>query len=161
MDDQGIETFERTILSRCLTNWYMEAVSMKKIIILLVCMITVFSLCACGGNIKNVKVVDVESEIYTSAEINAAIEIIKQEFKENWKGCTLREICYAGDETLNDYQDWAGRNDADEVIVLLSVFNVGSSGGDGSLNPNSTYTNWKWILGRNSGEQWKHVDHRY
>ena len=52
-------------------------------------------------------------------------------------------------------------NNADEVIVLLSSFDVDSSGGDGSLNPNSTYDNWSWILVRTSGGKWKHVDHGY
>ena len=60
-----------------------------------------------------------------------------------------------------DHQDWADRNNADEVIVLLSSFDVDSSGGDGSLNPNSTYNDWKWILVRTNGGQWQHVDHGY
>jgi hypothetical protein len=59
------------------------------------------------------------------------------------------------------YVDWAKRNDADEVIVLTSSFDVDASGGDGSLNPNSTYTKWMWILVRNKVEKWKHVDHGY
>ena len=50
---------------------------------------------------------------------------------------------------------------ADEVIVLISSFDVDSSGGDGSLNPNSTYTRWSWILVRNKNGKWKHVDHGY
>ena len=50
---------------------------------------------------------------------------------------------------------------ADEVIVLVSSFDVGKSGGDGSLNPDSTYTKWKWILVRNKSGSWRHVDHGY
>lgn len=46
-------------------------------------------------------------------------------------------------------------------IALLSSFDVDSSGGDGSLNPNSTYNDWKWILVRTNGGQWQHVDHGY
>lgn len=46
-------------------------------------------------------------------------------------------------------------------MVLLSSFDVDSSGGDGSLNPNSTYDNWMWILVRTKDGQWKHVDHGY
>ena len=34
-------------------------------------------------------------------------------------------------------------------------------GGDGSLNPNDTYTGWQWILARNKGGKWKHKDHGY
>lgn len=134
---------------------------MKKIIIFLVSVVMIINLSACGGNVKNVKVIDVESEIYTSDDINSAIKTIVKEFDKDWKGCTLKEIYYAGDETSKNYQDWADRNNADEVIVLLSSFDVDSSGGNGSLNPNSTYDGWNWILVRNRGGQWKHVDHGY
>lgn len=134
---------------------------MKKKASLLMCCILVLSLCSCGGNIKNVKTHEVDSQLYTQDNINAAIETIKKEFDKDWKGCTLTEIYYAGDDTSKDYQDWADRNDADEVIVLLSSFDVDSSGGDGSLNPNSTYDNWNWILVRTNKGKWKHVDHGY
>ena len=134
---------------------------MKRTIGFLACMVLTFSLCACGGNVKNVKIVDVESALYTSDDINSAIETIEKEFDNDWKGCTLNEIYYAGDETSKDYHDWADRHDADDVIVLLSSFDVDGSGGDGSLNPNSTYDNWMWILVRTNDGNWKHVDHGY
>lgn len=47
---------------------------------------------------KNVKVTDKESKMYTSNDINSAIETIKKEFQKDWKGCTLKEIYYAGDD---------------------------------------------------------------
>ncbi len=49
----------------------------------------------------------------------------------------------------------------DEAIVLTSTFDVDGSGGDGSLNPNSTYKDWIWLLVRNKQGEWKHVDHGY
>lgn len=136
---------------------------MKRIVCFLLCIIVAIELSACGGggNKNKVERVDVESEKYTSDDIGSAIETITKEFDKNWKGCTLTKIYYAGDEKSSEYQDWADRNNADEVIVLLSSFDVDSSGGDGSLNPNSTYDDWNWILVRNSGEDWKHVDHGY
>lgn len=45
-----------------------------------------------------------------------------------------------GDKVSEDHQEFTARYNADEVIVLLSAFDVDESGGDGSLNPNSTYT---------------------
>lgn len=87
--------------------------------------------------------------------------IIKNEFRSNWKGCTLPEIYYAGDNRSETHQEWADRNNGDEVLLLLSSFGVDASGGDGSLNPNSTYENWMWILVRTNGGQWRHVDHGY
>lgn len=134
---------------------------MKKLISIVICIVLVLSLTACGGSIKEAKTYDVESEIYTKEDITAAIETIKKEFKSNWRGCSLKEIYYAGDDIVNAHQDWADRNNADEVIVLLSSYYVGSNGGDGSLNQDYTYTNWNWILVRTSGGKWVHVDHGY
>ena len=54
----------------------MEVTNVKKIIIFLICVVMIFSLSACGGNVKNVNVVDVKSEIYTSDDIKSAIDNI-------------------------------------------------------------------------------------
>ena len=134
---------------------------MKKIVCIMLCILLVFSLSACGGDVSEVNTHNVISEIYSQEDINDAIDTIKKEFKRNWEGCTLTEIYYAGDDSSKDHQDWADRNNADEVIVLLSSFDVDSSGGDGSLNPNSTYSDWNWILVRTNGGKWQHVDHGY
>ena len=52
-------------------------------------------------------------------------------------------------------ESWAEQYDAEEAMVLYSDFDVDSSGGDGSLNPNSTYTDWSWVLVRENGGAWK------
>ena len=135
---------------------------MKKLISVILCVLLLFSLCACNsGKIDDVKMPFVESEIYSQEDVYLAISTITEEFKKEWNGCTLTEIYYAGDDVSAEYQDWADRHNADEVIVLLSSFDVDSSGGDGSLNSNSTYDNWSWILVRTAGGEWKHVDHGY
>lgn len=133
---------------------------MKKIIRLILCTAASLFLCACG-RVDTVKTHEVSSEIYSQEEIEAAVDVIKKEFGRRWKGCTLTEIYYAGDEKTADHQEWADRNGADEVIVLISSFDVDSTGGDGSLNPDSTYKNWMWILVRTNGGEWVHVDHGY
>ena len=134
---------------------------MKKIICAALCVLIVFGLNACGGNVNEVNTHNVKSEMYSEEDIRTAVDTIKKEFKSDWAGCTLTEIYYAGDDSSKAYQDWADRNNADEVIVLLSSFDVDSSGGNGSLNPNSTYTDWNWILVRTNGGKWQHVDHGY
>lgn len=134
---------------------------MKKIIRLILCTAAALFLCACGGRVDTVKTHEVSSEIYLQEKIAAAVDVIKKEFARRWNGCTLTEIYYAGDEKTADHQEWADRNGADEVIVLISSFDVDSTGGDGSLNPNSTYKNWMWILVRTDGGEWIHVDHGY
>ena len=134
---------------------------MKKLLASVMALVCVFSLVACGGDVKDVKTTDCLSEIYSDAEIESAIDVAINYFKKNFEGCTLTEISYLGDDKLNDWQEFAERNHADDVIVLVSTFQVDASGGDGSLNPNSTYSNWKWILVRTDGGAWKHVDHGY
>lgn len=100
-------------------------------------------------------------QMYSQEEINSAIDVIKKEFKRDWNGCTLKEISYTGDKVSKEHQEFAERYNADEAIVLVSTFDVDESGGDDSLNPNSTYTDWNWILVRKNGGKWKHVDHGY
>ena len=134
---------------------------MKKLYSAILCILLVLCLSACGGEISEATTHIVDSDMYSQEDIASAIDVIKKEFKSSWKGCTLKEIYYAGDDSSIAYQDWAERNDTDEVIVLLSSFDVDSSGGDGSLNPNSTYNGWNWILVRENGGKWQHVDHGY
>ena len=134
---------------------------MKKNYSAILCILLVLCLSACGGEISEATTHSVDSDMYSQEDIASAIDVIKKEFKSNWKGCTLKEIYYAGDDSSIAYQDWAERNDTDEVIVLLSSFDVDSSGGDGSLNPNSTYNGWNWILVRENGGKWQHVDQGY
>ena len=144
----------------CSKNQIREVIKMKRYLLAILCIILALGLCACG-KVNDTKTLDVASEIYSQDDIEDAIDTIKKEFFMEWSGCTLTEIYYAGDEYCEDYQDWLYRYDADEVIVLLSSFDVDSSGGDGSLNPNSTYDNWNWILVRSNGGKWQHVDHGY
>ena len=124
-----------------------------------------------GGNASEVVVTQVPSEIYTEKEINSAISVIKKDFALSWSGCTLREIGYAGDEINRQWsEDYLVRQHEDfeeswgtfdQVLVLISSFDVDGSGGDGSLNANSTYTGWNWILVRDGNGPWRHVDHGY
>ena len=137
---------------------------MKKWIVFVFALACVLSLVSCGsnnGNVEDVKITDYSSAVYTDAEIEDAIDVAVRYFKKNFAGCTLTEITYAGDDEIADHQEFADRKGATDVIVLVSNFDVDTSGGDGSLEPNSTYRDWKWILVRTNGGRWKHVDHGY
>ena len=118
-----------------------------------------------GSDAKDVQTSEAGSEIYTKEDISSAISVINKEFDRNWKGCTMKKIAYAGDETTEEESQYKKRSgmaaDDDQVIVLVSTFDVDESGGDGSLEPNSTYKDWKWILIRHPGGMWEHVDHGY
>lgn len=111
----------------------------------------------CGGNEENLTVIDMDSEIYSQEDYLAAVQAVKTGFRD-FQGCTLTEISYAGDETVQEEQAYIlGSGDYDEGIVLLSSFTVDEHGGDGSLEPNSTYTRWGWYLARKNGGKWNIV----
>lgn len=139
---------------------------MKKAIVIVLCIILGGALLIgvftdFGSNVRNAETRDVPSELYTKNDIDSAIEQIKREFASGWRGCELLEIYYAGDDVSAEYQEWAERYNADEVIVLLSSFETDSPAGNSGLNSDFTYKNWNWILVRSSGGNWKHVDHGY
>ena len=116
--------------------------------------VLILSLSGCEWNVSRVNIIDVDSEIYSKSEINDAIDIVLKHFKDYFKGCTLREIQYAGDDSYKEFEEWAEQYDAEQAIILISSFDVDSSGGDGSLNPNTTYDDWKWILTRKDNQEW-------
>ena len=118
-------------------------------------------LAACGEQKAEITVTEVKSDIYTTDEVNAAIDTAIEYFDKYFDGCTLTQISYIGDDMASTFAEWQQQYQVDEVIVLVSSFEVGASGGDGSLNPNSTYDNWQWILGRNAGGEWEHLTHGY
>lgn len=109
-----------------------------------------------GGNVNNVKQTITKSEVYKDQDIYDAMDIAKKKFKRDFKGCVLTDLWYDENISSTKSAGWANQYNSDEAIVLLSNFDVGPSGGDGSLNPNTTYTNWQWILVRNnSNTNWE------
>ena len=80
---------------------------MKRFLSLLLAAVLLLALAACGGNVKDVQTKAVASEMYTQNDIDAAIDVIKKDFSRSWKGCTLTEISYAGDDVSREHQDWA------------------------------------------------------
>ena len=136
---------------------------MKQTVCMFFILAMIFNLAACGGGkVDNVEVPDWKpSEIYTDTEIEAAIKTVKEYFKKEFDGCTLTKVGYVGDTFADEFAARAEQYNADEAIILYSSFDVDSSGGDGSLNPNSTYDDWQWILIRNVNGEWRHADHGY
>ena len=129
---------------------------MKKIKVFLSLMLCLVLLTACGGgNISEVGRQMGESAHYSKAEIARAMDQVEDHFRNEFDGCKLLNLRYDEEKTLAEAEEWAAQYGADEAIVLLSDFEVDSSGGDGSLNPDSTYRNWKWILVRSGNGAWE------
>ena len=106
------------------------------------------------ADVSQVEKIISTSAIYTQAEIENAMDVAIAYFRQEFEGCTLTQIRYEPSRDAAGAQ-WAQTYGAEEGIVLLSSFDVDSSGGDGSLNPNSTYHNWQWILVRSGNGSWE------
>ena len=122
--------------------------------------LTLLSLYSCTpmtGVVKNAKVEKIASEIYSEEDINEAIDVIEKYFVEEFNGCRLEKIAYAGDETTNRESQYYN----EELIVLISDFYVYPEGGDGSLLTDYTYTDWNWILEKTPDGNWEHKTHGY
>lgn len=127
---------------------------MQKYIPLIVLMLVSTLLSGCrGGNASEVQVITGESVIFSQREIEQAMETAMNHFRREFSGCTMTRIEY-NEDTRVEAEEWANIYQTEEAIVLTSSFNVDASGGDGSLNPNSTYNNWKWVLTRDNGGDW-------
>ena len=142
---------------------------MKKIIILFCCLLSVFSLVSCNkGSSSNDILIEVsKSTKFSKDEIENAIKTVKSNF--SFPGATLTKIWY-DEEKSNSLVDGYLENGngltngvkAENVIILLSNFDVDGSGDNPVLNPNTTYSDYQWILIRDSKNNvWKIDDFGY
>ena len=101
---------------------------------------------------RKVKITIEESKIYQRKEIESAIDIVLEKFKE-FPG-TLEEIWYKDEKQVFD--EWAENYGKEEAIVLYSNFVTDRKDYDQmqGFEPDERYENWMWILVRNQGEDW-------
>ena len=127
----------------------------RKIFVCLLAVLLAVGLCSCGGDVRDVKRLVPVAQLYTAEEVNDAMDVVSRFFKKEYDGCKLTWLIYDEASSADAAAQWAAQYGADEAIVLLSTFETGKSGGDGSLEPNSLYTNWQWILTRSAGGAWQ------
>lgn len=109
------------------------------------------------GDVSNVQVIEKDSSLYSQDDIRSAMEIVKNDFEKDWKGCTLTEIRYAGDEESREESESRGS----ETMVLYSTIETDRNAKNSSMNSPYTYTDFKWILTKDDNGNWVHVDHGY
>ena len=136
---------------------------MKKNIAMAICTTLIFVLVGCGkGNTANVVVDYGTSSIYTEADMNAAIEVIKKQFN-SMEGCELHSLSYSSDDDCNNAEciSWMNNleeaNDHKEVFTQCIMFNSSfrsPKNGGGAWEANEEYT-WSWWLARSEGGTWK------
>lgn len=120
-----------------------------------------------GGITDNVVVNIGESSKFTEEEINKAVDCVKKDFDSGYTGCTLTKIWYDEEKSnsaVEEYLQYGGGSvngvSPENVIILLSNFDVDDSGDSLVLNPNSTYTNYNWVLIRTSKRSKWRIDDR-
>lgn len=106
-------------------------------------------------NIKGAKIIIGESLIYSKEEINEAIDVVLEEFK-NYPA-SLRRLEYNEEKSIVSSKEWARQYGVDEAIVLYSDFKTytGSKPYKSGLDSNKEYQNWSWVLVRTNKENWK------
>ena len=131
--------------------------AIKKLYKIILCLLLIMCV---GCQRKEVKVRTIYSDIYTKDEIQEAVDVIKKEFSKEWKGCTLKEIYYAGDDRAL-FTSYAKQYHGDEALVLKTNFHTNYFSWKIGLNSNCDYEDYQWIFVRNKNGKWKHVDGGY
>lgn len=136
---------------------------MKKAFVLPFLLSLALLLSACGGNVAEVSIDYGDSQLYTQEDMDAAIALIKREFR-GWTGCELHSISYAGDECqtaanvewMNQLKEGqsSGGPEFTQVIEFVSDFHSPKQDA-GVWNPDQEYTGWQWWLARSEGGKWQ------
>lgn len=123
---------------------------MKRFLCLLLCLVALLALVACGET-KDVTIMAWEpSELHSDGEINSALCAAKRVFACHFGGCALTELAYSEKHSSNS------------EITILAAFDVDASGGaEGTLNPNSHYTNYKFTFVRGFLGTWRLASNGY
>ena len=135
---------------------------MKRTIAAVLCAAMLLLLAGCGkGNTSNVKIDYGTSSVYSQKEMDAAIDVIKKQFR-SFADCELLSLSYMSDEECNgaDNVKWMNElrtEDQKEAftqcIAFHSSFRSPKDGG-GAWEADQEYT-WSWWLARSEGGQWK------
>jgi hypothetical protein len=154
---------------------------MKKIVTYLFVVLLVFSLVGCNqkstdkdiiteneAKISNELITDIGySDKFDKVEIENAIKIVKENF--SFPASTLTKIYYDEEKSnffiksyLENGRGQKNKVKAEDIIVILTNFDVDDSGDNPVLNANSTYEDYNWILIREDNKSnWEIDDQGY
>lgn len=131
---------------------------MNRVIILFMIILSSFLLIACSKTDTGNHLINIgESSKFKKEEISEAINQVKKNF--NFPAATLTKICYDEEKSeslitsyLQNGKGLVNGVKPENVIILLSEFYVDDSGDNPVLNPDSTYTDYQWILIRDNNK---------
>ena len=132
----------------------------RRIVRTLVCAVLVLSVICLAGCGSTVSVGSFSSLFFNADEYDEAVQTVFTVFGE-FKGCTMKEIHYAGDKAVRAEAEARGLP-VERIMVLESTFTTDGENHENGLEPNHTYENFRWILTRDlRGNPWYHLDHGY
>ena len=128
---------------------------MKKVICMILSLGMMLMLTGCVRTGKTAgAVIDYgESERFSQEDRKTAVDLILNEIG-GWEGVRkLHSVRYGGDAASLEERGYGGY---DEIMIFYSDFKtVGSSSKAGGFNTDMEYTDWNWILGKDTNGQWK------
>ena len=128
----------------------------KWTILTALCLI-LLTLTACGGKLTDgLQFESTGSDIFSTEDLNAAAQVVIQDFTRHQSHCTMTALRYV--DQGDDGADRAAQYQADQLIELTVDFTTDASAVNSGLNPNATYTGWRYMLARNVGGDWKVVN---
>ncbi len=104
---------------------------------------------------------------YSSEEMEAAIELIRNRLASFGEGFTLVRLAYDSQcseeqlQWLNEHGNIPGAGSFTEGICFLSDFETPADTDGTGFNSDATYTDWSWWLARVPGGDWVIVDMGY
>ncbi len=138
---------------------------MKKFSVVLIALVVLFAgyyvYTTFAGPFSGMTVDYAQSDLYSNQDIDAAIAVVKDEFKHFLGGrCKMTAIRYVGDEEAIKELERLGHANYDACMVLASDFHTPKFDSE-AFEPDREYKNWKWILCRKSGGDWLLVGYGY
>ncbi len=126
---------------------------MKKIISVALALVLALCLLGCDA----VTIGPFSSKYLDTKDYEAAVQELQLRFKEEYKGCTLKEIRYAGDAAVKAEADTRGLGTY-QVIVLEADFTTDGTVNVSGLSPNQTYEGYRFVLtGDSAVDLWEVV----
>ncbi len=100
---------------------------------------------------------------YSEAEQEAAFEAVRDLFKTSYAGCTLGTLSYDSQRSYEEAARYLNTDDPQQINNLIVIFGEFTTDGNQAvLNPNSTYTDYMFILQREDADApWIFIDGGY